>query len=168
MLTLQPLASCLGIRNQMWTRIYGVWKSQIWNPEFLENVRRLKNFQYLTFLRKCTLEPTVTRGSFSWMFSVSEMRIWITHTKITNLNKNLDKSLDFHRKLQDFNDNLYKYIVFQKNIKDLSKTLENHCVFQRKTDIGEEPKRYKNQSEEPQGCSEFSKAVFSLDVFSTF
>ena len=62
----------------------------------------------------------------------SEMQIWITHTKITNLNNNLYKSFAFHRKLQDFNDNLWKSIVFRKTIQDLNKASKNHWFFKGK------------------------------------
>ena len=67
--------------SQIWTRIYRVWNSPIWNLQFLENGGRSESdiFNTKTLLANALSEPHVSRGSFGGIWSLSETQIWITH-----------------------------------------------------------------------------------------
>ena len=84
----------------------------------------------------CSLRLTAFPYTFWW--------------KIIDLHKYLKKSSDFHLKFQDFNDNLWTSLVFTIKSKIWTRMLRKSLVSQRKTDIGEEPKRKKTQTLEPQ------------------
>ena len=92
-------------------RIYGVWKSQIWNPEFLENAKRSES--------DILLEPTVTRGSFWWMFSRTLKC----------------KSESLTRKLQIWTRILTNHSVFIRNFKIPTIIYEHQLFLERKSKI---------------------------------
>ena len=92
-------------------RIYGIWKSQIWNPEFLENARRSES--------DILLEPTVTRGSFWWMFSRTLK----------------SKSESLTRKLQIWTRIFTNHSLFIGNFKISTIIYENQLFFERKSKI---------------------------------